>query len=111
MLNDASKTLARQRDKGPRVCTVAAPPRKARQSSEKRAQARQDFANAVFKAMEREIPPEQFDEAVQEILAAEAQGNFVPPRRVERSPPARGSGQSTKLSKKKTKTNTKTKPK
>ena len=73
LLNDASKTLARQRDKGPRVCTVPAPPRKTRMSKEKRAQVKQAFADAVFEAMETEMRPEHVDRAVERILATEEQ--------------------------------------
>lgn len=65
LLNDASKTLARQRDKGPRVCTVPAPPRKSRMTKEKRAQAKQAFASAVFHAMENNVDPGQIDDVIE----------------------------------------------
>ncbi|XP_028967218.1 coiled-coil domain-containing protein 148 [Galendromus occidentalis] len=68
LLNDASKTLARQRDKGPRVCTVPAPPRKFRMSKEQRALAKQNFASAVFQAMENGSDPGKFDDGKDEAV-------------------------------------------
>lgn len=76
LLNDASKSLARQRDKGPRVCTVKKTPAP-RLPKGKKAKAaltaryKETFANAVFSAMDthkHNDPNFSIEEVVDELM-------------------------------------------